>query len=205
VVQVPATAPPGTTWRGATLTVTAQADLQVAQADAPDPASVGEVVTYTVSVHNAGPDDATQVRLTDTLPAGAAFVSATPGQGSCTGASGTVSCALGDLVSGATATVAIAVRPGAPGTITNQAAVTATEPDPFPGNGVAAEGTTVQAVPAPRKGGGCGCGSAAGADGLALLLVLGLVPALLKGSGRGRRGGAARGGPRPARGGSRRG
>ena len=46
--------------------------------------------------------------MTDTLPAGVTFGSATPSQGDpCTESSGTVTCALGTLADEATATVEI--------------------------------------------------------------------------------------------------
>jgi len=43
---------------------------------------VGGTVTYTISVENLGPDDATNVQVTDILPPGLIFVSAVPNQGS---------------------------------------------------------------------------------------------------------------------------
>ena len=55
------------------------ADLQVLKTDSPDPVLVGNNVLYTVTVENNGPDDATGVILTDTLPADVTFVSSTPG------------------------------------------------------------------------------------------------------------------------------
>ncbi|MFM8529270.1 MAG: DUF11 domain-containing protein, partial [Ilumatobacteraceae bacterium] len=42
---------------------------------------VGQQVTYTVSLFNLGTSDATNVRVTDTLPANVSFVSATPSAG----------------------------------------------------------------------------------------------------------------------------
>lgn len=42
-------------------------------------ADVGDNVTYTITVHNAGPDNATNVVLTSVLPAGLDFVSASDG------------------------------------------------------------------------------------------------------------------------------
>ncbi len=64
---------------------------------------------YTISVHNDGPDPATGVVLTNTLPVTVTFVSAGASQGSCVGASGTTSviCQLGTLTSGAQATVTV--------------------------------------------------------------------------------------------------
>ena len=48
--------------------------------DDPRP-NVGDVIAYTVALANIGPDAATNVRVTDLLPAGLSFVSATPSQG----------------------------------------------------------------------------------------------------------------------------
>jgi uncharacterized delta-60 repeat protein/uncharacterized repeat protein (TIGR01451 family) len=119
------------------------ADLRVTQSDAPDPVLVGQGLTYTVTVTNNGPAAASGVTLTDTLPAGVAFVSATAG---CGEVSGVVSCNLGGLASGAEATVTIAVTPQAAATIANQASASASETDPNPTDNTASEATTVNAA-----------------------------------------------------------
>ncbi len=67
-------------------------DLSVTKTDSPDPVTVGNNLTYTVTITNNGPGGATGVVLTDTLPVGVTFVSATPSQGSCGEASGVVTC-----------------------------------------------------------------------------------------------------------------
>jgi large repetitive protein len=119
------------------------ADLAIAKTDAVDPVVTGADVTYTLTIQNNGPTNATNVVVTDTLPAGVTLVSATPSQGAaCTGTS-TVSCDLGALANGASATVVVVVTTSAPGVIVNQAAVTASEPDPNPTNNQATEPTTV--------------------------------------------------------------
>jgi uncharacterized repeat protein (TIGR01451 family) len=118
------------------------ADLAVTKSDSPDPVQVGSNLTYTVTVTNNGPSNATVVTMTDTLPAGVNFVSATPSQGSCTGTS-TVVCNLGSLPASANATVTLVVKPTAAGTITNTASVTATETDPTSANDSDTEQTTV--------------------------------------------------------------
>src|SRR6185503_20682085 len=77
------------------------ADLSLTKSDSPDPVLAGDVLTYTLGVHNAGPQDATGTTVTDTLPAGVLSEAATPTQGSCSQATGTVTCALGTVANGA--------------------------------------------------------------------------------------------------------
>jgi uncharacterized repeat protein (TIGR01451 family) len=116
------------------------ADLRVTQSDAPDPVQPGANVTYTVQVSNLGATTATGISLRDDLPAGAGFVSATPSQGTCGGAT----CALGSLAGGASATVSVVVTaPVTPGTMVNKATVTALTIDSNPVNDTALASTTV--------------------------------------------------------------
>lgn len=53
----------------------AQADLSLTRTANPDPALRGQDLTYTITVTNNGPDTATSLLLTETLPAEATFVS----------------------------------------------------------------------------------------------------------------------------------
>ena len=93
----------------------------------------GQDSTFTITVSNSGPTAAGGVTVTDTIPAGATFVSATPTQGSCSGTT-TVTCTLGTINNGATATITLVVRPAANGPLSNTAAVTSPAPDPNPAN-----------------------------------------------------------------------
>ena len=88
-------------------------------------------LTYTVTVTNNGPSAATNVVLTDTLPANVTFVSATA---PCTQAAGTVTCNLGTINNAANTVIAIVVTPlaAAAPSISNTASATATETDPNP-------------------------------------------------------------------------
>ncbi len=120
-------------------------DLSVTQTDTPDPVNVVGSLAYTLAVANGGPEAATGVTVTDTLPAGTTFQSASATQGSCTHAAGVVTCLLGNLGSGANATINVAVTaPVVAGTITNSATVSGNETDPFLGNNTDNETTTVQ-------------------------------------------------------------
>jgi uncharacterized repeat protein (TIGR01451 family) len=113
-----------------TITVRAEADLALAKVAMPEPVKVASNLTYSISVTNNGPAQATGVLVTDTLPEGVTFVSATTSQGSCMETSGIVTCTLGVLSSGATANVTVLVTPNATGSITNYARVTSNSTDP---------------------------------------------------------------------------
>lgn len=119
------------------------ADLSVSKADSPDPVTLGEPLTYTVTLLNQGPDSATDVTLTDELPGSVTFVSATPSQGSCSQAFGIVNCTLGALATGTSATVSIVVEANAVAAITNTARAAANEEDLNPGDDAAIEQTNV--------------------------------------------------------------
>jgi uncharacterized repeat protein (TIGR01451 family) len=122
--------------RTATPTVTTTpapgADLSVVKTGA---TAAGDLlrIDYTLAVSNGGPATATNVVVTDPLPAGVTFVSASSSQGSCSGTT-TVVCSLGTLAPGAGATIHLAVRAASPRLIVNTATVGGDEPDPDPTN-----------------------------------------------------------------------
>ncbi|MGW9025834.1 calcium-binding protein [Streptomyces sp. NPDC055722] len=107
--------------------------------------SIGDRATYTVTVtNNSTSTSATGVSLTDALTGPAASViSATPGQGTCTTSATGTTCALGTLAHGAHTTVTVVAEPRATGTLSDQATVSATQPDPAAGNNTATATTTV--------------------------------------------------------------
>ncbi len=119
------------------------ADLALSQSGAPDPAYVGAPLIYTVVVANRGPSGATQVTLSDTLPVSVTFGAATSSQGTCAWLDGLVTCNLGALSHGASATVTIGVTPTAIVTLTNAALVTAGELDPDAENNLVSIETAV--------------------------------------------------------------
>ena len=59
--------------------VQTEADLSITKTDSADPVLAGTDLTYTLSVTNAGPSDATNVVVSDPVPAGTSFVSADGG------------------------------------------------------------------------------------------------------------------------------
>jgi uncharacterized repeat protein (TIGR01451 family) len=84
--------------------------------------------SYTATVLNEGPQDATGVALTEFLPSGLKLVSALPSQGACTGTT-TITCALGAMTDVSAATVSFTVTPTAAGTLTDALHTVATTPD----------------------------------------------------------------------------
>ena len=133
------------------------ADLAVAKLATPNPVAPNAPLTYSVTVTNKGSDFAQGVSVTDSLPAGQAFVSATASQGSCSGA-GTVTCALGTMAPASVATVTIVVKPSATGPYTNTASVTSTTTDPTQSNNSASASgnvgtpTASPGIPCPGDG-----------------------------------------------------
>jgi uncharacterized repeat protein (TIGR01451 family) len=129
------------------------ADVEaVSKTDSPDPVTVGDPLTYSISVRNNGAGTADGAAVIDQLPAGVIFSSATSPQGPCELDLGTVTCEVGDLASGDTASVQIVVLPQVPGTLTNQASVASGKTDPTPNNNSAGSSTQVVPRPDPATG-----------------------------------------------------
>jgi uncharacterized repeat protein (TIGR01451 family) len=121
-------------------TIVSSSDLSLTKATTSPGSGVGTNATFTITVSNAGPTNATGVAVRDQLPAGLTYVSSTPSVGSYN--SGTGVWAVGNLASGSAATLTLVARVDALGAITNTAQVSAAnEPDPdsTPNNSVAAE------------------------------------------------------------------
>jgi uncharacterized repeat protein (TIGR01451 family) len=118
-------------------------DLAVTKTASPNPGQVGVGLSYRIVVSNSGPANATDVTMTDNLPAGVTFGSATSTQGNCVG-NGPVNCSLGSLAAGSSAIVTIVVTPSSQGQIVNTASVVATETDFDSSNNSATATTPIQ-------------------------------------------------------------
>jgi uncharacterized repeat protein (TIGR01451 family) len=123
------------------------ADISITQEDTPDPVIAEQELTYIITVHNAGPSIAGSVLLTDTLPADVTLVSATPDQGSCSGAS-VVTCDLDYLLNGDSAIVEVVVIPQVPGSIVNTVEVSTGTFEDNLANNTDTESTTVSPLSA---------------------------------------------------------
>lgn len=103
------------------------ADLSVAKSADATTVTVGETVTYRITVRNTGPNQATGVTVIDQLPDHLIFLSAAASQGSYDPATGLWT--IGDLADGATATLTLQAKATAAGPITNTATVDGNETD----------------------------------------------------------------------------
>lgn len=123
------------------VTKIAFADLSVSAA-APGTANARQPLTYTVTAANAGPSPVSAV-VGDTLPKGVAFVSASPGCSVGTGSPRVVTCALGVMDPGTSASLTIVTKPGAAGTVSNTITIDGDAADLTPADNSATATTTV--------------------------------------------------------------
>ncbi len=124
--------------------VTARGDLAITIDDAPDPVVVGGTLTYTMTVSNGGPSDATSVVATFTAPAGTTVTSASGAGWTCGVVGQVVTCTRAVLAAaGAAPFTVVVTAPTAPTTLTSTASVSAATSDPDPSNNTATEDTTV--------------------------------------------------------------
>jgi len=123
------------------------ADLGISISESPDPVAAGGALGYAIAVSNAGPGAATQLSVTDTLPAGVAFTSASGAGWSCSAVGQDVTCLAPALAVSASSTILLAVTaPTSGGTVTNTAQVSAMTPDSNAANNAATTTTTVNAA-----------------------------------------------------------
>jgi uncharacterized repeat protein (TIGR01451 family) len=119
-----------------------QADLRIAKFDDPDPANPGGTLTYTLWITNAGPSEATNVIVTDTLPAECGLLDSLPSNCS---RHGLLVCDLGTLPAGGSKEIQVKVTvcPTSTGTLLNGAEVRSDVPDDKPDNNKVQEQTTI--------------------------------------------------------------
>jgi uncharacterized repeat protein (TIGR01451 family) len=107
-VHLPETPPPNGVEPGPTPTPTPAADLSLTRSELPQFMIAGGILSYRLTVTNAGPSDAVAVELREATPPGAQALSISPSQGTCGVTRGIISCRLGNV--GIDAAVSINVR-----------------------------------------------------------------------------------------------
>jgi uncharacterized repeat protein (TIGR01451 family) len=137
------------------LTATALADLSLTKIG-PLTVVAGNQITWTLRAANGGFSDASNVVITDTVPAGVTITSVSmPGATCTTGVAGNPTeptvCQLGTLpalATSATMTIVATVNPQTTGTLLNNASVSSATFDPNMSNNLASSSTTVNVVSA---------------------------------------------------------
>jgi uncharacterized repeat protein (TIGR01451 family) len=140
-------------YTGGASAVPGPTDLSIEKTDSPDPIARGNNIVYTITVRNVGANDATSVVVTDALPAAkdVDFVSVSSTGGTCQRTGSTVTCQLGQLNAGTTATVTMVVQAKKDGTLSNTATV-ASPDDTNPANNSATATTRVTKPGVGKKG-----------------------------------------------------
>lgn len=129
-----------------------EADLEVTISASPDPVFPDDLLTYTITVTNHGPDDANEVTLSTAVPANTTFVSFTPLAGGTSttpavGGGGEAASAIAHLVVGAAASfiMVVKVNPSADAGIISQSASTSSNShDLNPANNIGATTTALK-------------------------------------------------------------
>jgi uncharacterized repeat protein (TIGR01451 family) len=117
------------------------ADAYISKSASPTSLNSGQEVVYTISYGNSGPGGATGAMVTDTLPAGFDYVSATPAPDVfIAGVNTKLAWNVGDLGSGAAGTITVVARPDpsvplcAPTVYNNVAEIASASPDAVAAN-----------------------------------------------------------------------
>jgi uncharacterized repeat protein (TIGR01451 family) len=136
-----------------------QADVSIVKTGTPEPVNLNTNLNYTLQVTNNGPAVATGVTVSDPLPSAVVFSNVTTTQGTCTQASGTVSCSLGTMNVGTVVVISINVNAatlsssgntvcntvnGIPFSVCNTATVSSATSDPNLGNNSSTANSTIQ-------------------------------------------------------------
>ena len=117
-------------------------DLSITKVGTPNPATLGNGVTWKIDVTNNGPDSATDVTVGDPLPANTSFVSVASSQGTCTGGT-MINCSLGNLPVGESATITLITTANSTGRLTNTATVVGNKPETNTANNTATASVVV--------------------------------------------------------------
>jgi uncharacterized repeat protein (TIGR01451 family) len=98
--------------------------LTMTAAGSPDPVGIGNAVGFTFTITNQGPDIATAIVFTNTLPSNGTYQSASPSQGTCSAPAGsTLACSLGQLAVNASATVTLHIAGTSAGPLSDTGSV----------------------------------------------------------------------------------
>jgi uncharacterized repeat protein (TIGR01451 family) len=139
----------GSDQSSASTCVQALVDLSITKTGSPASQELGTGnITWTMVVKNNGPDADTNVKITDPMPAGNTFVSATSTKGSCTGGA-ILTCNIGPMAAGETVTITLVTTPSTEGNQVNTVTVVGGRPETNTANNTASATVLVTAVHTP--------------------------------------------------------
>ena len=118
----------------ATTTVNSAADIALGKSVSPATVDLGANATWTIAVQNLGPQAASNVVITDPVPARFQPLSASGSGWACSIAGQNVNCTRPSLASGASAPIALVTKAMSVGNATNTCTKSATEADANPSN-----------------------------------------------------------------------
>jgi uncharacterized repeat protein (TIGR01451 family) len=125
-------------------------NMALTMTGSPTTLPIGQPVTYTLTVQDLGPVPAYGIVVTDTLPSGVSFASATASQGTFSNLLNVVYFNVGPMVTNQTVTLHVTATAQTVGKGTNTGFVAANSlPDPVPGNNLATVTTTITNAPLP--------------------------------------------------------
>lgn len=151
--------------------------LALTLASTPANVTVGQSITYSLTVTNNSTAPATNIILTDALPAGVTFASAAAAGGACNANGATVTCKLAALAAEASWQPTITVNTTVADTPTDVASISADQADPFQADNNASVTNTISAATPPSPGGGK---SGGGIFAWPALLALSILAALFR-------------------------
>jgi uncharacterized repeat protein (TIGR01451 family) len=119
-------------------------DLSVTKSGSPATQELGQGnISWTIDVTNNGPSADTGVKITDPMPPGNTFVSASSTQGTCTGGA-ILTCDIGPMAAGAKVVITLVTTPSTVGAQTNTVTVSGDRSETNTANNTAT--ATVQTV-----------------------------------------------------------
>ena len=127
------------------------ADLSIVKTSDVTTALVGDTITWTIRIENAGPDEATNVVYTDFLPSGISLVPPASPPSICTVDDGVATCEVGDLASGGSFERVLRTIANVAGTLLNAVEIASDVVDPNTGNNSSSAEVTVTEPPLPGE------------------------------------------------------
>ena len=121
-------------------------DLSISVANLPESVNVGDSYSYSLQVENLGPSDASNVSLTESLPATLLLTATESTLGECSLSTNLLTCPLGSLTSGQSSTVTVTVSSIADGTALHTATVNADQADLTTSNDQTGASVTIHPV-----------------------------------------------------------